>query len=59
MALIKCYECGAECSNSAKKCPSCGAESPGLGRWGNRVLSLISGVLAVFVIGGVGLFFLL
>jgi hypothetical protein len=28
MALIKCKECGAEVSNSAKTCPKCGAPMP-------------------------------
>ncbi|WP_305831489.1 zinc-ribbon domain-containing protein [Pseudomonas aeruginosa] len=26
MALIKCKECGAQVSNKAKACPSCGAK---------------------------------
>lgn len=59
MALIKCYECGFEVSNGARKCPTCGAESPGLGRWGNRLLNFVVGSLALVVIGGVGLFLLL
>ncbi|HCI3908997.1 TPA: zinc-ribbon domain-containing protein, partial [Pseudomonas aeruginosa] len=28
MALIKCKECGAQVSNKAKACPSCGAKVP-------------------------------
>jgi uncharacterized membrane protein YvbJ len=28
MALIKCYECGAEISEAAKSCPHCGAPQP-------------------------------
>ena len=28
MALIKCYECGAEISDAAKSCPHCGAPQP-------------------------------
>lgn len=59
MALIKCYECGSEVSSSAKKCPSCSAENPALGKIGNRVLNVVSGALALVVVGGVGLFFLL
>lgn len=27
MALTKCFECGKEMSDSAKSCPSCGAEN--------------------------------
>ena len=26
MALIKCFECGKEVSNTAKQCPHCGFE---------------------------------
>ena len=28
MALIKCYECGAEISDAATSCPRCGAPQP-------------------------------
>ena len=28
MALIKCYECGKEISDTADKCPHCGAPKP-------------------------------
>lgn len=28
MALIKCYECGAEISDAAQSCPRCGAPQP-------------------------------
>jgi len=28
MALIKCRECGAEISSTAKRCPQCGAADP-------------------------------
>lgn len=30
MALVKCRECGKEVSNSAKKCPHCGIDSPAM-----------------------------
>jgi hypothetical protein len=52
MALIRCYECGADCASSAKKCPCCGARNPGLGKWGNRLLNLAAFVLAPIVLLG-------
>lgn len=55
MALIKCYECKADCATSAKRCPSCGARNPGLGRWGNRVLNLAALILAPIVLLGVAI----
>lgn len=59
MALIRCYECGGECSTSAKKCPACGSRNPGLGRWGNRLLNLMALILMPFVLLAVGLLFIL
>lgn len=55
MALIKCYECGTDCASSAKKCVSCGARNPGLGKWGNRVLNLAALILAPIVLLGVAI----
>lgn len=55
MALIKCYECGADCTSSAKKCAACGARNPGLGKWGNRVLNLAALILAPIVLLGVAI----
>ena len=28
MAIIKCRECGKDCSNDARSCPHCGASDP-------------------------------
>lgn len=58
MALIRCYECGTNCASSAKKCQSCGAKNPGLGKWGNRVLNLMALVLAPVVILGFAILFM-
>lgn len=32
MAMVKCKECGTEVSNTAKKCPQCGVDHPGVSK---------------------------
>lgn len=60
MALIECWECGEEVSDSADRCPNCGARHPSskgaaradqgedVGRWAGAALILL---LAVAVFG--------
>lgn len=52
MALIRCDECKAEVSDTADKCPQCGAVvgSQGINRWIKVTLALFAlGVIVVQV----------
>ncbi len=40
MALVKCKECNSEISNTANKCPNCGAQQ-------NVITQLVSGLIAI------------
>jgi hypothetical protein len=48
MALIKCHECGAEISKSAKVCPQCGAKNKGKSSLGCALIFLF----VVLPVGG-------
>lgn len=56
MALTKCRECGAQVSNAAKACPSCGISNPGLSQANvlGCLLMLVIGVLFVSCVGNMG-----
>ena len=58
--LINCTECKNEISNKAKKCPQCGAPSPGwVDRLSDKSLSIIGLlVIGVFLFGLIWNFFL-
>ncbi|MBN0690681.1 zinc ribbon domain-containing protein, partial [Pseudomonas aeruginosa] len=43
MALIKCKECGAQVSNKAKACPSCGAKVP-------KSVGVIGWLFVIFIV---------
>ncbi|MBN0552450.1 zinc ribbon domain-containing protein [Pseudomonas aeruginosa] len=45
MALIKCKECGAQVSNKAKACPSCGAKVP-------KSVGVIGWLFVIFIVLG-------
>lgn len=55
MALVACRECGREASNQARRCPHCGAISPGFTEGVQRKIAL--GCLGLFVLIAVLLLF--
>lgn len=50
MAMTKCKECGHEVSNSAKTCPHCGIDNPGISAIGCAIA--IAALILVIVIAG-------
>jgi ABC-type ATPase with predicted acetyltransferase domain len=46
MALVKCTECGSQISNTAQKCPNCGAQQ-----------NLISQIIGAIITCGLMLYF--
>lgn len=56
MALIECAECKGQVSDTADKCPHCGARVPRRGRWWKlmigAVVVLFAAFLAIGLMGG-------
>ena len=49
MALIKCWECGKDISDTAKKCPNCGAKIANKGK--KKKKWLIIGSIVIILVG--------
>lgn len=61
MALMQCPECGNKVSDKAEKCPKCGCPVSRINELQRSKKEkngyLVAGIIAVFVIGGAGIFF--
>lgn len=49
--MIRCAECGASISDTAKACPQCGAKVPRKAVWPWVVAGIIGGFVALVLIG--------
>lgn len=60
MALIKCRDCGKDCSSSAARCPHCAAVKPAVGKVEYAVANVGATILApiVLLLFGGWIFFL-
>jgi hypothetical protein len=51
MAIVACSECGNNVSDSAKACPHCGKDYPGIGKWSRRIqffIGFVAGMMLIF-----------